>query len=139
MLPHFSESVSSEINQLWRSFFFFWKFWKFNLAFKNFKKVFLFKDNSIWIGCFKLSLLRREYLREIFFNWITFTLINKYAKGSVVQIWTVFGPVWHVVCRRFFSNVTLYIFVEPHFSESVISEIHPLWGHLFMENVQNLV
>ena len=29
---------------------------------KNWEKVFCFWDNSIWIGCVKLSLLRREYL-----------------------------------------------------------------------------
>ena len=28
------------------------------------KKVFLFRDDWIWIGCVKLSLLRREYLWE---------------------------------------------------------------------------
>ena len=26
------------------------------------KKAFCFSDSCIWIGCFKLSLLRREYL-----------------------------------------------------------------------------
>ena len=29
---------------------------------KNWEKVFCFWDNSIWIGCVKLSLLRGEYL-----------------------------------------------------------------------------
>ena len=29
---------------------------------KNIEKVFCFWDNSIWIGCIKLSVLRREYL-----------------------------------------------------------------------------
>ena len=29
---------------------------------KNSEKVFCFWDNSIWIGCIKLSVLRREYL-----------------------------------------------------------------------------
>ena len=39
---------------------------KLNVDFSNSKKnwyeVFCFRDNSIWIGCNKLSLLRREYL-----------------------------------------------------------------------------
>ena len=29
---------------------------------------------------------------ESFFNSIAYTLINKYAKSAVIQIWTVFGP-----------------------------------------------
>ena len=45
---------------------FFWKICKFNIDFKNAKKnsekFFCFWDNCIWIGCVKLSLLRREYL-----------------------------------------------------------------------------
>ena len=45
---------------------FFWKCSKCNLHFKsaekNWEKVFSFWDNSIWIGCFKLSLYRRQYL-----------------------------------------------------------------------------
>ena len=45
---------------------FVWKSLKFNLDFKNAEKnqekVFWFWDNWIWIGCVKLSPLRREYL-----------------------------------------------------------------------------
>ena len=45
---------------------FFWKYSKFNVDFKkaakNSEKVFSFWDNSIWIGCVKLFLLRRENL-----------------------------------------------------------------------------
>ena len=61
----FSESVTSEIHWLWGSSFF-WKCSKFNVDFKNeekiWEKVFCFWDNSVWIDCVKLSLLRREYL-----------------------------------------------------------------------------
>ena len=32
-------------------------------------------------------------LRDIFSNWITFTVINKYVKGAVVQLSTLFSPV----------------------------------------------
>ena len=43
-----------------------WKCSKFNEDFKkagkNSEEVFCFWDNSIWIGFFKLSLLRREYI-----------------------------------------------------------------------------
>ena len=63
--PRFPECVISEINQLWRSSFF-WKCSKFNVDFengrKNPEKAFCFWDNGVRIGCVKLSLLRREYL-----------------------------------------------------------------------------
>ena len=49
-----------------RIIFFFWKYSKLNLDFKNekanWKKNFCFCCNCIWICCLKLSLLRREYL-----------------------------------------------------------------------------
>ena len=61
----FLGSVILEIPQLWESSFF-WKCSKFKLDFKNAQKnsekVFSFPDYCIWIGCVKLSLLRREYL-----------------------------------------------------------------------------
>ena len=61
----FPESVISEIHWLWGSSFF-WKCSKFNVDYrnaeKNSEKVFCFWDNSIWIGCVKLSLLTGEYL-----------------------------------------------------------------------------
>ena len=61
----FTESVISEIHRLW-VWSFFRKCWKFNVDFrneeKNWEKLFCFSDNSLWIGCFTLSLLRREDL-----------------------------------------------------------------------------
>ena len=48
---------------------------------------------------------------------MSFTVINKYAKDSVVQILTVFGPIYHV---------------------AVTSKKHRLWGSSLFENVQNL-
>ena len=38
-------------------------------------------------------------LRETLSNSITFTLINEYGKGAVVEIETVFWPVYHVACQ----------------------------------------
>ena len=66
-----------------------------------------------------MSLLRREYLTSpvnvltkslkishstkiAFFLLIMFTVINKYGKGAVVQIATVFRPVYHVAFGRVF-------------------------------------
>ena len=57
-----SETVISAIHRLWGSSF----FSKFNVDLKNQhknrEKEFCFWDNMIWIGCLKLSLLRRKYL-----------------------------------------------------------------------------
>ena len=49
---------------------FFWKYLKLNLDSKNastnWENNFYFWDNFIWIGFFKFSLLRREYLWPVF-------------------------------------------------------------------------
>ena len=61
----FSESVISEIQNLWWSSFH-PKYYKFNLDFKNARKssekVFSFREYCIWIGIIKMSLLRTGYL-----------------------------------------------------------------------------
>ena len=66
--------------------------------------------------CLKLPLLKREYLssavnvltnslkifhalRKTLSNSITFTVINEYGKRAVVDIETVFWPVYHVPCQ----------------------------------------
>ena len=106
---------------------FFLKIIKINLDIKNLEKTcekfFVLYIFCIWIHCVKLSLLRREsvssavnvlksvlgfclLLRETFSNSNTFTVINKYHKDAVVDISTVFGTVYHVVCWRVFSNET---------------------------------
>ena len=63
-LSTFSESVISEIQNLWRSSFFS-KYLKFHLDFKNVGKTcertFCFWENCIWIGMIKFSLLRTGY------------------------------------------------------------------------------
>ena len=60
------------------------------------------------------------------------TVIKKYGKGSVLDIGTVFGAVFHVACARVLSNVTFQTFIQSRFSESVISEIHWLSGSSFV-------
>ena len=76
----FSEPVISEIHWLWGSSFF-WKCSKFNVDYRNaeksLEKVFCFWDNSIWIGCVKLCLLRREYLSSAVNMWTnSFEILN---------------------------------------------------------------
>ena len=60
----FSQSVTSEIQKRWGSSFFSTRS-KFKLLFrkaaKNWEKVFCFRENYIWIGIVKLSLLRTGY------------------------------------------------------------------------------
>ena len=67
--PRLSECVISEINQLWRSSFF-WKCSKFHVDLENARKirekVFRFWDNCFRTGSVKLSLLRREYWSSAF-------------------------------------------------------------------------
>ena len=65
-------------------------------------------------------------LRGDFFNSITFTVISKYSKGSVVQISTVFCLPYHVACRRVLLNLNLLTVIERRFSESEIWEMHQL-------------
>ena len=77
-------------------------------------------------------------LRENFSNSIQFTVINKCGKGAVVQITTVFRPIYYVACRKVPWNGTLKTIIQAPFSEPVISEIDNLLGSSFFENVQNL-
>ena len=78
---------------------------------KNCEKPFSLSDNSISIGSVNLSLLRIEYLslavnvsiiflRGTLSNSIAFSVINKYSKGAVVAISTLFELVYDVACRR---------------------------------------
>ena len=45
-------------------------------------------------------------LKETFSNDINFTVSNKYGKGAVVQIATVFQIICYVVCRGVLRNTT---------------------------------
>ena len=106
----------------------FWKVLKIESIFRKLKRkletIFRFCDNCIWKCCDKLSLLKREYLlsdvnglrnspgilhiiRETFWTGIAFAGINKYGKGAVVQLWTVFWPVYHVTYRRVLLKLTV--------------------------------
>ena len=60
-----------------------------------------------------------------------FTVINKYGKDAVVHFATVFRPVFHVSFGRVLWNVTFQTFIQSFFSESVIWDIHWLWGSSF--------
>ena len=64
-------------------------------------------------------------------NTIIFTVINNYAKGGVLQISTVLLPVQHAARRSVLWKRILETFIYARFLESVISEIHQLWGSSF--------
>ena len=115
---------------------------------KNGENVFRFWDKYIWKCCNKLPLLRREHFSSAvnglrkspkilhtshvdFLNPIFFTGINKYGKGAVVQISTVFRSVYHVTCPMVPWKGTSYTFIEQCFSESVSLKIHELGGSSF--------
>ena len=49
-------------------------------------------------------------LTDTLSNSITFTLINEYGKGVVVEIESVFRPVYHVACQRVLWNSTVLTF-----------------------------
>ena len=87
-LTTFSESLISEIQHLWGSSFF-PKCSKSNLDFKNvakkWEKVFAFRDNCIWIGIVKVSLLRTGYL------------------PSAANVLTSTPKIWHIKNRDFFQ------------------------------------
>ena len=155
----FWESVLSEIQNLSGSIFF-KKCPHFHLDFKNsarnWEKVFCFRDNCIWIGIVKLSLLRTGYF------------------SSVANVLTSSRKIWHFNKRDFFEQKS---FVSDHWivwrccdadfnsfwgrlpscltkhplkqdfldiyvatlSESVISEIQNLWRSIFFPNAKNLM
>ena len=58
-------------------------------------------------------------------------VINKYEKGTVVQIATVFVPVYHVVCWRVFWSGIFQTFIKSPIAQTVISDIHRVWGSSF--------
>ena len=71
------------------------------------------------------------WLKPTFSDSITFTMIPKYCNGSVIQIATVFEPVYHVACQRVLWNGTFWTNIYPRFLECVIWQINQLWRSSF--------
>ena len=66
-----------------------------------------------------------------------FTRMNKYGKGSVVQIPTDFGPFCHVFFEET-SKTAIYRHLSTHlFWRRLFGKYIGYEGHLFFENVQN--
>ena len=139
---------------------FFWKCSKYNTNSKNaqnnWEKIFGFWDKCIWIVCVQLFLLIREYVslavnllrrglknfhesQSDFCNSITFTVITRAGKSTLIKTESVFQTVYHDACRDVLSNGSVETFIWLLLSWSVISEKHKLWGSSFFENVRNLM
>ena len=154
-LTRFSESVTSKIQNLWRSSFY-WKCLKFNLDFKNEAKIrekfFCFWDNCVWIGIVKLSLLRTVYFSSagnvltsspkiLHVNKRDFFQLNYLGKDQ--WIWSRccdadFNSAWARLPCCMSKGLLKLDFLDIYltrFSESVISEIQKLWGSSFFQNV----
>ena len=58
-------------------------------------------------------------------------MISNYGNSVVVQIATLFEPVYHVPRQRVLWNGTFWTYILPRFLECVISEINQLWGSSF--------
>ena len=124
LFRHLSNNISRVRNflntKVWRLSFDA-KYLKFNLDFKkeakNSEKVFCFWENYIWIGIVKLSLFRRRFFssranvltsspkiwyvnKRDFLHSTVLAVISQYDKGALMQISTVHGHVYHVVCQR---------------------------------------
>ena len=139
---------------------FFWKCSKFNLDLKNAKKQsekgFCFWDKSIWTGCVKLSLPRKEYLSSTVGVLTSSLKIFHFTKTDFFQLnyvhtdqlilqrrcrwdWlTVLVRLPYCLSRGPLKQVFLDIYLTL-LSESVIWEIHKLWGSSLFENFQNLM
>ena len=67
-------------------------------------------------------------------------MISKYDDSAVVEIATVFEPVYHVACQRVLRNGTFWTYILPRFPECVISEKKSaITVVFFFENIQNLM
>ena len=69
---------------------------------------------------------------------MAFIVIENYCKGAVIQISTVFQPIYYVTCRRVLLNRTFYTFIFPRFSDSASLKIHQLWVSSFLQKCSKL-
>ena len=151
-LTTFLESVISEVQHLWGSSFVS-KCSKFKLHFenvqKNWEKDFCFRDNCIWIGILKLSLLTTGYFSSAA-NVLTRSPkiwhVNKtdffHLKWLRSYPWIIYrwcDPDLNTAWARlpcYLSKVPLkHDFLDIYlttFSESVISKIQNLWELSFV-------
>ena len=104
------ESVTSKIHQLWVSSLFnnvqnFRDISKMQK--KNREKVFLFGDDCIWVGCFKLSILRRKYLWQVVDMLKNSPKILSISKRNFYELNCLHSDqwIWQKWCHSDFSTV----------------------------------
>ena len=112
----------------------------FKNAVKNSEKVFCFRDNCIWIGIVKLSLLRTGYFSSaanvltsstkiLHVNKREFFQLHRLGSdqwirsGDLMQISTVLGYVCHVACQSIsemglFRHLSDYVFGVRNFENT---------------------
>ena len=74
-------------------------------------------------------------LRETLSTSIALTGINKYAKGAVLEVSTVFRPDYHV---KGSSDTELFRLLSNHVFPSLQVQNYTTYdGHLFLENLEN--
>ena len=78
-------------------------------------------------------------IRDTLFEPIARKVINKYGKGAVFQISTVFGPDYQVACRKVLRNrlskqLPNHVFRSPLFPKYISNH-----GQLLSQNVQILI
>ena len=158
-LTTFSESVNSEIQNLWGSSFVS-KYWKFNLDFKNedknLKEVFCFWGNCIWTGIVKSFLLRTGYFssadnvltsstKDLHVNKRDFFQLNWLDKDQ--WIWSRwfdadFNNAWaRLPCclLKGLLKLDLLVIYQTTVSESVTSEIQKRSRSSSFQNVSSLI
>ena len=78
-------------------------------------------------------------LRGTFSTWICFTGINKYGKGAVVQLCTVFRPDYDGTCGAVVWNGTfLDIYLTIFFLVRNLKNTFKLWGWYFFRKCSKL-
>ena len=70
-------------------------------------------------------------IRETFSNSISFTVINKYNKGAVMQISTVFGQFTMLLVQRCSETGLFKHLFNDDFGIRNLGNAKPMWGILF--------
>ena len=133
---------------------------KFNIdlknATKNSEKVFCFWDNCIRIGIVKLSLWRRGYFssagnvltsrpkiwdvnnRDFFqLNWLEYAQWRGY-RCCDGDLNSALAPLPCCLSKGSLKRGFLDIYLT-RFSDSVNSKLQNLWGHIYLQNIQNFI
>ena len=94
-----------------------------------------YQKSMVW----ETVLLFSISLRGTFSTWIGFTGINKYVKGAVVQLCTVYRPDYDATCGGVLWNGTfLDIYLTMFFLVRNLKNTFKLWGWYFFRKCSKL-